>query len=329
MAAHRGDLRSAAGPERADAPREEPASPPPTTWARRSVFIIRKGALSVLSEWPRTVLYEQREDISETATRTRSGEAHRALPRGPQNIVTAAWDTPASQPLRPEDPSADITNEASSPPEISASSLAVGGAHPTAPVREGCALPCASLPLFPPEKEPAPEAARERVREERSRAREGEEGETDGAPQVGRKRPGEGPDPISLPAGSQEEEEAEGAQGGDGRAACAPGGIEGAGGPRGVKDSTGVMFWCRAHRYVCARGRDGSGNSMCAERALVCGCGLERGWDVQGLGRCPGGGAWRAAAFPPVSAPLPTCPAPENSELGARQPPEGFLHGRP
>lgn len=39
------------------------ASPPPTTWARRSVFIIRKGALSVLSEWPRTVLYEHREDI--------------------------------------------------------------------------------------------------------------------------------------------------------------------------------------------------------------------------------------------------------------------------
>ncbi|KAB0394612.1 hypothetical protein E2I00_010962 [Balaenoptera physalus] len=81
MAAHRGDLSSAAGPERADAPREEPASPPPTTWARRSVFIVRKGALSFLSEWPRTVLYEQREDISETARRTRSGEAHQARPR--------------------------------------------------------------------------------------------------------------------------------------------------------------------------------------------------------------------------------------------------------
>lgn len=46
------------------------ASPPPTTWARRSVFIIRKGAPSVLSEWPRTVLYEHREDISEAAMRT-------------------------------------------------------------------------------------------------------------------------------------------------------------------------------------------------------------------------------------------------------------------
>lgn len=35
--------------------------------------------------------------------------------------------------------------------------------------------------------------------------------------------------------------------------------------PQGMKDQTGARFWCHAHRYVCAKGRDGNGTNVWRE----------------------------------------------------------------
>lgn len=109
------------------------------------------------------------------------------------------------------------------------------------------------------------------------------------------------------------------------------------GSPWGVKDWTGegLRLWCGAHRYVSARGRDGSGSSVCAEWELVCGCGLKPGLGVRGLGRSPIAGpvgqqhfqlclllGWTLGRSPPI------CPAPKNGECGACQPLEEFLPGQ-
>lgn len=109
------------------------------------------------------------------------------------------------------------------------------------------------------------------------------------------------------------------------------------GSPRGVKDWTGVgvRSWCGAHRYVSAWGRDGSGPSVCAERELVCGCGLKPGLSVQGLGRSPIAGPVGQRRFHlclllgwTLGSPPPTCPAPKNGDCEAYQPLEEFLPGQ-